>query len=514
MHALKHFYKIANMRRFTGVTLAFCWIMNLCLPSFVLAQSSPLPGDVFITEVQTAGDNAGQEFIELYNNTDNDIDFGDTTNHGQDVWKIQFFSSTKVVASGFNWDPKTSGLTTISLARSDGLPSIIAANSYYIISTAPNGQAYAPGGVDPDLTYSSGHMSDTGGGIQLVDVTSTSSSQTFNVHDHVGWYQPTNTTPLPEGFSITPPANGSLQRVTDNDGNYTDSEGNLLTMSTSPNISPKDSWTPPAEPDPSPNPDPSPPADPPTDNPDPVPTTDGNDNSNLLPIQIDELLPNPAAPATDTNDEFVELYNPNNQDVDLNGYTVQTGLTYSYSYTIQDKTIPANGYLVLTSGGTNLALSNAGGQARLLDNNGLTISTTTAYGEAPEGEAWALINDTWQWTTTPTPLAANILTLPAATPDKKTASTKKTTTKTSSKTTTSKPKATKTSKTAGTVAGDSTGTDDPAQVASLHPAVLAGVAAIAVGYGAYEYRTDMANRLRRFRSHRAARRTARTSAQG
>jgi len=510
LHALKHFYKIANMRRFTGVTLAFCWIINLCLPSFVLAQSSPLPGDVFITEVQTAGDNAGQEFIELYNNTNNDIDLGDTANQGQDVWKIQFFSSTKVVASDFNWDPKTSGLTTISLARSDGLPSIIAANSYFIISTAPNGVAYSPGGVDPDLTYSSGHMSDTGGGIQLVDVVGIGSSQTFIVHDHVGWYQPTDANPLPEGFSLTPPANGSLQRTTDIDGNYTDTEGNLLSMSSSPNLSPKDSWTGPDDPDPNPNPDPSPTV-PPADNPDPVPSTDSNDNSELLPIQINELLPNPASPATDTNDEFVELYNPNGQDVDIDAYTVQTGLTYSYSYTIQDQAIPANGYLVLTSGGTNLALSNAGGQARLLDNNGLTISSTTAYSEAPEGEAWALINDTWQWTTTPTPSAANVLTAPpSAATTKKTTTTKKPAAKTS-KTSSSKPK---TTKTAGTVAGDSTGIDSTAQVANLHPAVLAGVAAIAVGYGAYEYRTDMANRLRRFRSHRAARRTARTSAQG
>jgi len=128
-------------------------------------------------------------------------------------------------------------------------------------------------------------------------------------------------------------------------------------------------------------------------------------------VTITELLPNPAAPQTDENDEFVELYNPGIDALDLNGYKVQTGSNYSYSFTISSQTIAAGGYLVLTSRDTGLTLANSASQARLLDPNGITISQTDPYQDASEGAAWAWANDIWQWTTTPTPGTANIITI-------------------------------------------------------------------------------------------------------
>ena len=43
--------------------------------------------------------------------------------------------------------------------------------------------------------------------------------------------------------------------------------------------------------------------------------------------QISELLPNPAGTGNDATDEFIELYNPNDQPFDLSGFVLQTGLT-------------------------------------------------------------------------------------------------------------------------------------------------------------------------------------------
>ncbi len=227
------------------------------------------------------------------------------------------------------------------------------------------------------------------------------------------------------------------------------------------------------------------------------------------------MFPNPAAPQTDTNDEFVEIYNPNDEAVDLNGYTVQTGLTYAYSYHFTKTTsLAAHGFVVLTSGNTNLTLANNGGQARLLDPNGQPVSTTAAYGEAPEGQAWALINGQWQWTNTPTPQAGNVLTAPTSSNSSTTSSktsAKKATTKTASakKTTAKKFPTTKATKaqTLG-AATDQSSNQDPAPTA-LHPGVLAGVGASAVLYVAYEYRGDVANRLYQLRRNLSARRTAR-----
>lgn len=241
----------------------------------------------------------------------------------------------------------------------------------------------------------------------------------------------------------------------------------------------------------------------------------------LLPLQLSELLPNPKSPETDNNDEYVELYNPNSEAIDLSGYKIQTGSNFTYSYMFTEGTIPANGYFIVTSGGSNLALANTAGKARLVDPNGLILMETSNYEEAKEGEAWALISGNWQWTSTPTRLGANILALPiieakvpavvktitkktpkpklATQPKVKAASTKKAATK----------KAPKKAETVAVAVPDNTNTPPP-----LHPAVLAGVSGLAVLYAGYEYRHDMANRIYSFRSYRAARRAARAASAG
>lgn len=244
----------------------------------------------------------------------------------------------------------------------------------------------------------------------------------------------------------------------------------------------------------------------------------GESNGPGKQIDITEILPNPAAPATDDNDEFVELYNPNSETVDLTGYKIQTGESFSYSYTISDLQIGVGEYAVITSGVSSLSLSNTSGRARLLDPAGNVLSQTDGYTAAPEGQSWAKINGVWGWTSAPTPRAANVYLPPllkVATTVKKssTSSTAKAPTKAKSATTatkaakTAKPGAT-TGKTAA-AAGSS-----PAGITPLHPLVLAGVGSVALLYAGYEYRSDIANRIYKFRSNRADRRAARTSSKG
>lgn len=243
----------------------------------------------------------------------------------------------------------------------------------------------------------------------------------------------------------------------------------------------------------------------------------------LLPLQITELLPNPKSPETDNNDEFVELYNPNAEPIDLSGYKIQTGANYTYTYTFTEGTVPGTGHMIVTSGNSNLSLANTTGRARLISPLGTVVSETAPYEDADDGMAWALLAGSWQWTTTPTPLAQNTLTLPviepkpvplpkaavkkaakpkpAAKPAVKAASTKK------AKASTAKtPKSTK----AAAVAAPAEADVPP----PLHPAVLAGVSGLAVLYAGYEYRHDAANRIYQLRSYRAARRAARAASAG
>ena len=235
-----------------------------------------------------------------------------------------------------------------------------------------------------------------------------------------------------------------------------------------------------------------------------------NDNIGLLAPQITELLPNPAGTGTDATDEFVELYNPNATMFDLSGYTLETGLTTKHDYVFPEGTVlGAYSFTSFAASQTALSMSNTSGQATLLDTSGAILSQSDPYGTASDGKAWALADDTWYWTNTPTAGASNII---AATPVaaavatvKKAVVAAKATTKkaTTAKAATAK-KTTKTASTAPKVVSDAT-----KPIRGIHPLVLALVALAALGYGVYEYRHDMANAFHKFRADRAARRSHR-----
>lgn len=229
-------------------------------------------------------------------------------------------------------------------------------------------------------------------------------------------------------------------------------------------------------------------------------------------IEVTELLPNPAAPLSDDADEYVEIYNPNDYAVNLAGYTVQVGDTFSYSYTFPDRMIAARQYLTVTSGISKLSLSNTSGQARVLEPTSTVVSHTDPYTKAPEGQAWAKINGVWMWTATATPAAMNVYIPPLA---KVSTTVKKTSTAAAAKkTTTSSPKTTATNKAAAAVKSATTNTANAIKAAPLHTAVLAVVGGLALLYAAYEYRTDIANRIYQFRRYRANRRANRTAPKG
>jgi Lamin Tail Domain len=265
----------------------------------------------------------------------------------------------------------------------------------------------------------------------------------------------------------------------------------------------------------------------------------------LSPFIISELMINPSAPATDSSDEWIELYNPNPNAFVLRGYVLQTGTSHSYSYVFTDQIIEPYDYLVLYSSVSNLALSNTSGAVRALDANSVEYGAAVSYEDVEEGNTYMRGSDgAWSWTTVPSPAAANTLLSPTdstksplANVPKKPASAAKSSATTvpksaaaakSSSASTAVPKVTAV-KAATTKAAASTPAKKPSTKAAVsasaskistvdakptRPWILASFGVLAVLYGVYEYRGDMAYNLQKLRGYLAARAKARRALQG
>lgn len=483
--------------------------------------------DVFITELQTTNTTASEEFVEIYNNTDHDIDLADLANGGKDLWKLQFFSSTSTANGAPDW---TKPSATLSLNGT------ISAHDYFLLSSAQvqNGVnvVYKPGSIDPDQTYTA-RLSDTGGGLQLVDVLGAATT----AHDRVMWKQATASQVLPANVLPTPTVGASLQRLPNEDVEYVQDDGSLATFAVESQISPKDAWI---APDSAPSSDPSSATDPSqqidsaatspasqTDTPaqpDDTATPQTTNTAELSDPSITEALPNPAFPQTDEENEYIEVYNPNTASLDLKGYTLETGTTTLHDFTFTDNVLLApQSYTAFYSVLTKIALANGGGQVRLLSPDKEVISESSPYLTAPEGQAWAWDGSTWQWTLTPTPGAANNITHPIAPAALNTSNTSAKTIK-PAKATVKKSAAkvkgvstVRTSKAKKTASKTSTppqsgSAQDAAQVTPIHPWTLAAIGGAAILYGVYEYRADIKNYFHQRAANRAARRAARQTA--
>jgi outer membrane biosynthesis protein TonB len=223
----------------------------------------------------------------------------------------------------------------------------------------------------------------------------------------------------------------------------------------------------------------------PPEDPSAEPTTEDPAPSTYPPILITELLPNPASPAQDSTDEFIELFNPGDSTVNLLGYKLEVGSDYRYKFVLGSLSVAAGGFVVVTAASSHLTLSNSGGAVRLVAPNGQVVGLAVAYGTAKDGQAWAKMADGWHWTTTPTPAAPNKLTAVLA----KTAVAKIKTTSTKAKTTKAK--------TAGKVAAAKTSASGAGaeplktQQSGISYLLFVAVGVLVLGYVIYEYRQNL-----------------------
>jgi len=139
-------------------------------------------------------------------------------------------------------------------------------------------------------------------------------------------------------------------------------------------------------------------------------------------IFINEILPNPKG--ADETDEWIELYNSNNIDVDLSGWQLQDRAGTITTYTIPSVTkIMAGGYLVFKRPDTKIMLNNDGDGVNLIDPN-KKIVDSVGFLNAPLGQSYNKYNGDWSWSTTLTQSNKNIIASPVVIKKSTTPSTK------------------------------------------------------------------------------------------
>lgn len=229
----------------------------------------------------------------------------------------------------------------------------------------------------------------------------------------------------------------------------------------------------------------------------PVPESDPDSTSptTYASLLITELLPDPASPAVDSNDEFIEIYNPHDYSVNIAGYSLQAGQDFKDSFTFGEVVIPPNGYIAVFSSESRISLTNSGTSVRLLDPK-QTVHDSVTYEQAKPGQVWAKNASGWQWSTQQTPGKQNVITAespktlaaavlaakkPAVAATKKAAAAKAPKAAAASKTT-----AAKSTKPPAAAAQPSESSPE-----GLHYALLGLAGAGILGYAGYEYRQEI-----------------------
>lgn len=133
------------------------------------------------------------------------------------------------------------------------------------------------------------------------------------------------------------------------------------------------------------------------------------EEATLLPPIITELLPNAAG--SDVGQEFIELYNPNNVPITLDGIDLLVGQTLEKTINFPTgTTIEALAYRAFSNSELSFSLVNSTSRVALQQGANM-VSEAPAYSNPKDGMAWALIDTAWVYTNQPTPNAINISSL-------------------------------------------------------------------------------------------------------
>lgn len=329
----------------------FCYALPVRASQVSQAEALPLP-PLMISEVQTGG------LSSVSGSEDGRMEFIELYNPSEtpiDVtdWRIDYLSASHT-GSG----PPTRTLVTL---RGVATPKSFILLSYD--AYLANADEYFGIGS----TSSSGLLAKSGGQVQITNNAGQAVDLlTWGTAARDGWWEAPE---IPAGLSV--------QRILPNDPLFTNGVA----------------FTPPAP---------------------PTPQGGGWQAPEALPelpcrdLIISELLPNPAG--ADGGHEFIELHNPTNAIISMQGCKLRLGET-GKTFTLPDAVLAAGAYHALWDTDTGIVLPNATAQTVWMVASG--NESGILYPDAmSDDQAWAFIEGTWQVTLSPTPGNANMLQSP------------------------------------------------------------------------------------------------------
>ncbi|MBT4385020.1 lamin tail domain-containing protein [Candidatus Peregrinibacteria bacterium] len=129
-------------------------------------------------------------------------------------------------------------------------------------------------------------------------------------------------------------------------------------------------------------------------------------STTLFPL-FSEAMPNPEG--ADTSEEWIELFNPHQEAINLAGLYLDDKEGGSTPYQLSE-TINAESYLVISIEDSNITLNNSVDSIRLLDADKNPI-WSHEYTDPSENESFALINESYEFTNQATPGSENLASL-------------------------------------------------------------------------------------------------------
>ncbi|MBZ9571864.1 lamin tail domain-containing protein [Patescibacteria group bacterium] len=131
-------------------------------------------------------------------------------------------------------------------------------------------------------------------------------------------------------------------------------------------------------------------------------------------IFINEILPSPEGP--DDKEEWIEIFNENNFEVDLSGWKIKDTSGKVKTYTLPEGTkIGGREFLVLKRPITKITLNNDGGGLNLIQPDGKIIGEIS-YERASYDQSYNRTESGWIWNSTLTPGSPSISPTPISEP--------------------------------------------------------------------------------------------------
>ncbi len=331
--------------------LLFIILFSLVLPQkFVLSADH---SDIIINEIAWMGTNTSynDEWIELYNNTNSSINLD-------------------------NWDIKAvDGTPEINLSGT------IQANGFYLLErtnddTVPN--------IAADQIYT-GALSNNGEHLQLFD-------DQNNLIDEINctdsWLAGDNTTKQ------------TMERIEPTSSNWQTSKNPEGTPKSKNSVFIEEEPEPTPEPAPEPTPEPAP-------EPEQEIEEQVEEKTYAAGVIFNEILPSPEG--RDSENEWIEIFNKNNFNVDLSDWKIKDSIGSITTYVLpKNSIIKSKDYLVVFRPETKIILNNDADSLNLIQPDNAVIDAVS-YEKANKGQSYNLTGSGWVWSLEPTPGKANFI---------------------------------------------------------------------------------------------------------